>query len=219
MKYASLNILAYKRSDLLVRCIESIKKTTKYPHEIIVNLDADDNVHNQLYLFRLIQEKQISKVIYNTGRNRGVGRSFANGVGVSEGDYIFKIDTDLIFKEGWLTTAVNILETNDDVGSVSLFDYRNYDPNDTRFSILEKRSSCNIVNDFVSSIYGFSREFLELKGWDQDDGFHTKLEKLAITKTDFVSNKGFGVTKSTYVSGTEDHPFKTKTHDKPLIFP
>lgn len=217
-KHVSLCILAYKRPEMLVKCIQSILQTADYPHSIIVNLDADDS-GNAEYLFDLYKAGVISYLIMNGGGNRGVGRSFANCVGVAEGDYIFKIDTDLIFKPNWLSTAVHILEHNEDVGAVSLFNYRHYDPYDKRFEILEERKNCSIVNDFVSSTYMFHRSCLDLGGWDQDDGFHTRLTPLAITKEDMCVNNGFGK-NSVYVTMVDEdprHSFKTPTHAEPLI--
>lgn len=217
MKFASLCLLSYKRPERLRECIDSLVKYTSYPYELIVNAEAGDDVSNIEYLYKLYQTGRISKLVLSNGKNRGVGKSFSNCIGVSDGDYICKIDTDLIFSPGWLERGVKILEKGL-VNAVSFFNYRHYDPQDTRFNILSSTDEYSVVDDFVSSIYLFKREMLELGGWDQDDGFHTKLRPLAITDEDFVSNHGFGVTKSVYVSGTEDHPVKTKTFDKPLIF-
>jgi glycosyltransferase involved in cell wall biosynthesis len=217
---ASLCILAYKRPEKLRSCLESILKTVDFPCEIIVNLDSDSTPENRQYLFEMLNQNKISKLIMVNGKNRGVGRSFQNCLGVAEGDYIFKIDTDLIFKPQWLSTAIKILDNNNDIGAVSLFNYRHYDPNDTRFEILHYREDCLIVNDFVSSVYGFRNPTSDPHfGKDiPDDGLHKSFGDLAITTTDFVENSGFGVTKSTYVSGTEDHPYKTPTFNEPLIF-
>lgn len=216
-KFASLCLLSYKRPERLKDCINSLITHTDYPYELIINCDGGDEHDNLGWLTTGFLQNKISKLILTGGKNRGVGRSFANCVGMAEGDYIFKIDTDLVFKPQWLSTAIGVLEKHE-VGAVSLFNYRNYDPNDTRFEIQKDLGDCYLVNDFVSSIYGFKREHLQKGGWDQDDGFHTRLAPLAITKKDYVTNHGFGVTKSTYVSGTEDKPFKTPTHDKPLLF-
>jgi len=221
MKHASICLLAYKRQEMLKECIESLKANTDYPHTIIVNLDGGD-LYNYRYLIQLLEAKRISSLILNGGQNRGVGRSLANCIGLCEGDYIFKADTDLVFKPGWLSQAIIVLEKNPDVGAVSLFNYRDIDPNDTRFNILEERSDCRIVDDFVSSVYGFRKEDLAVGGWQEDDGFHTKLKekygKLALTKKNTCLNQGFGVDKSVYVSGTMDHPYKTPTFDTPLVF-
>lgn len=216
----SLCILAYKRQDMLKECLESIWGTIDEPVQIIVNLDGGDK-ENSDYLFQVLKEGRISSLILNAGQNRGVGRSLANCIGLCEGEFIFKIDTDLKFRPGWLSTACNALRNHSDIGAVSLFNYNNYDPNDGRFKTLEEVDNLYIVNDLVSSIYGFRKEDLSLSGWDQDDGFHQTLQKhrgkLAITKKDLVINQGFGVTKSTYVSGTEDHPYKTPTFDTPNL--
>lgn len=217
MKIASLCVLSYKRPDRLKQCIESLIQNTSYPYELIINADGNDDSENIDYLVKLHKEGKISKLIISGGGNRGVGKSFANCVGVSDGDYICKIDTDLTFRPNWLETGINILNQGI-VGAVSFFNYRHYDPNDERFNVISASDNHCIVDDFVSSIYLFKRQDLILSGWDKDDGFHTKLRPLAITSEDFVSNHGFGVTKSVYVSGTEDHPYKTKTFDKPLIF-
>ncbi len=230
MKYASLCVLAYKRPNLLPLCLDSLIHTSDYPFQLIVNLDAGDE-SNLDYVLGLHKKGLVSNIIINGGDNRGVGRSFQNCLGVAEGDYIFKIDTDLIFKPNWLSTAVNILKNNSDIGAISLFDYNHYDPNDSRFkpleNHLEEREDCTVVKDFVSSIYGFRRLELE-KAVDKmppypgipDDGLHQQFGKMAITKQDFVENKGFGV-NSVYVTMPDKNPenaFKTPTFNEPLIF-
>lgn len=220
--FASLCILAYKRPDQLITCLDSIHKTIDYPCEVIVNLDAEEHRETAGILSRYFVENKISKLILNNGKNRGVGRSFQNCLGVCEGDYIFKIDTDLIFKPKWVSSTIKIL-ADESIGAVGLFDYNKWDSNDERFkpenNIIEKRKDYLIVKDFVSSIYAF-REDDKYIFEGKDDGFHTQLQisygKLALL--DKVDNTAFGVGKSTYVSGTMDHPIKTLTFDEPLIF-
>lgn len=220
----SLCVLAYKRPQLLKECLDSIWQTADFPYQLIVNLDAWD-VHNSAYIYELYDKGRISNLVLNGGNNRGVGRSFQNCLGLAEGEYIFKIDTDLIFRENWLSTGVKILKQNKDIGAVSLFDYRHYDPNDTRFNRIEEREDCSIVNDFVSSVFGFRRKDLTLENVEMpDDGIHTTLQslrgKLAITKVDYVKNDGFGI-NSVYVTMPDKdpaHAYKTPTHQEPLIF-
>jgi glycosyltransferase involved in cell wall biosynthesis len=212
----SLCVLAYKRPDLLAKTLGGIKATADVPYQLIVNLDGGDET-NQEYLFSMLKANGISSLILNAGKNRGVGRSFQNCLGLCEGEIIYKIDTDLTFREKWMSTSTNILLRNPEVGSVSLFNYRNYDPVDTRFEILEERSDHLLVNDYVSSIYCFRAKDLPKIMPVADDGNHTKLPKLAITKEDYCQNWGFGVGKSVYVSGTMEHPYKTPTFKEPLI--
>lgn len=217
--YSSLCILAYKRPEWLSECLDSILKTVDYPCEIIVNCDGGDrDCYNVAHQYLL--DNKISKLIASNGNNRGVGRAFSNCIGVSEGDFIFKIDTDLIFREGWLSYAVEQIVNG---YTISLFNYRNYDPLDTRFQVLETVQKVLLVNDFVSSVYGFKREALSILPFDgNDDGYHQLLATkypLAISPVDYVYNRGFGIGRSVYLSGTMDKPYKTLTYSSPLIFP
>lgn len=221
MRYISICVLSYKRPDWLRETIESIRSTVAFPHEIIVNSDGGDDQENVDYLNTKLRKGHISKLILNHGKNRGVGKSLSNCIKIAEGDYIAKVDTDLTFESGWGLESVSLLDKYPDVGAVGLFDYKRYDPNDTRFVVEEEREDCRIVNDLVSSVYIFRREDVGLGGWEHDDGFHQRLKQynglLALTKTDMAQNKGFGIGKSVYVSGTMENPRKTETFDVPHI--
>lgn len=234
MKFASLILLAYKRPQMLTECLDTLHKTLDYPAEIIVNVDGEDNPdqHAASIAYGYFREKKISKLISVGGNNRGVGRSFQNALGVAEGDFIFKIDTDIIFKPNWLSKAVKCLEDNPDVGSVGLFDYHRQDPNDERFkpenNVLETRPDCLIVKDFVSSIWGLRRQ--DLNGYMigaygsaegvPDDGMHQSVGEYGCKRAliDVVDNKAWGVGKSVYLSGTAENPSKTQTFNEPLVF-
>lgn len=217
-EFASLCVLAFKRPEMLQQALDGIIASVDYPSEIIVNVDGEENPYTMTSQIgnAYYRDRKLSKLILNNGLNRGVGRSLQNCLGVAEGEYIFKIDADLIFKAGWLSTAINILKTNSDVATVSLFNYRNYDPNDNRFNILEERENCYIVDDFVSSVFGTKTSTLKKYLADHtplpDDGIHQGLGgKLAITKDDLVINQGFGLEKSVYLN--------YQKHDIPCIFP
>lgn len=222
-KFASLCVLSYKRPDKLKECLDSILIHADYPYELIVNIDGGDKECSKV-LNEYWYANHISKLIMVNGNNRGVGVSQANCFKLAEGDYIFKIDTDLTFQTGFMSRAIRILEEDDEIGAVSMFDYRFYDPEDQRFNKLENRNYYHIVDDFVSSIYAFrSEDLFETEGeWSVDDGFHQYLKnvhgKLAITAENLAFNSGFGIGNSVYVTGTMDNPRKTQTFDEPLIF-
>lgn len=228
MKFASLCVLSFRRPDFLKRSIESLHRNTKYPFELIINDDGskDDAVYD--YLEDLLSKEKVSYIIKNAGQNMGVGKAFRNGIGVSSGDLLFKLDDDLEYLPGWLTTVSNILENNGDVIACGLFNYRNYAPDDDRFQILEERDDCLIVNDFVNSGYGVRASAFEEYGHVLgDDGWHTYMRgqeygvsngsklkwKIAIPKRDVVFNFGFGK-NSVYV---KDGQVRRKS-EVPLIF-
>jgi len=225
MKIASLAILAWKRPEMLWSCLQSIRDTADFPYEIIVNLDGGDYTENLTNLLQLFSDARISKLILIGGKNRGMGNALQNCLGVAEGQYIFKIDGDLIFKPGWLSTGVSILDNNEDVGAVSFFNYRHYSPDDSRFNIdlSEHRNDCFIVDDFVSSIFGFRNYDNTFPRPMANDGFHQDLKKqygkLAITKEDLVTNQGFGLGKSVYVIPDQNgEPTVETMYGDPLIF-
>ena len=122
------------------------------------------------------------------------------GIACSSGDYIFKLDADLEFTDGWLLKAVNLLENEFDLGVLGLIDYRRYDPSDVRFHEVFDRGDCLVVKDLVSSAYGFTRETYNTAGDSmRHDGWHLALQKAGykLLIKDVVNNFGFG--KSIYV--------------------
>lgn len=219
---ASLCFLAYKRPDQLRDCMLSLVRTIDYKSEIIINYDGIESMRD-------FPNYPASKIIIAKGNNRGVGRSFQNCLGVAEGDYIFKLDTDLIFRPNWLSSTIKILDDNPDIGAVGLFDYNRQDPNDERFkpenNVIATRSDCLLVKDFVSCGYAFRRSTLNDMWVDTvpDDGFHTMIagsnsKSSLLALNDCVDNVSFGF-KSVYVRVKPDGTAtKTPTYSEPLIF-
>lgn len=222
MNIASLCVLAYKRPFEFERCLQSLQASIDYPCEIIVNVDGGEegNIETRIIAEDLFNQGLISKLIFNNGKNRGVGRSLQNCIGIAEGNYIVKVDTDLTFHPKWLSTGITVLQKYQDIGCISFFDYRNYDPKDERFNHLEDLGDCFMVDDFVSSIFMFRSNQLDKRRTIPDDGMHQWFGKMAITHEDFVSNSGFGLGKSTYVvPDSEGNPVKAETYSEPLVFP
>jgi len=222
MKYASLCLLAYKRPEFLKRTVNSLLTTDAgFPYELIIHDDGSSDLSLDSYLNGLAVGGNTSYVIKNVGKNRGIERALKACIGVSTGDYIFKLDSDLEFKKGWLAQAVKLLEVSN-VGAVGLFDYRNQDPKDKRFHNIMRivNLPCWESDNFVSCAYGFKRETFEKYGHLMgDDGWHLELHRrgmrLLITRPDVVKNYGFGLERSVWV-GKDGKAIKT--HKEPLIF-
>lgn len=111
--YASLCVLSFERPDYLKRCIEEIHERAGYPFEIIIHDDGSTNLDIQDFLLALIQDGEVSRVILNPpGYNEGVGAAIHRMFDMATGDYLFKIDQDLTFKDNFLADAVGIFEQN-----------------------------------------------------------------------------------------------------------
>lgn len=220
--YASLCLLSYQRPKFLKRTLESLLNTPAgHPYELIVHDDgSDQEVKDYLYEFQ--RQGKLSWLTINNGKNLGIGRSIQNCLRISSGEYLFKLDADLEFKPNWLAEGIKILN-KPGIGCVSLFNYQNYDPHDKRFSVTQEKSDHLIVTDFVSSIYGFSRYMWEQYGSKLGtDGWHQYVKSqgfdLAISKTDLVSNFGFGIENSVYVV-KENGEYKAREFSKiPRLF-
>ena len=190
--------------------------------ELLIHDDGSDD-EIKAFLSDLARKGKISYLIQNCGKNRGIGEAVRNCFKIASGDYLFKVDTDLEFKEGLLKKAVEILD-NDSIGAVSLFNYNHYDPNDGRFKIEQEKENCFIVSDFVSSIYGVRRDVYEkFKDTLDTDGWHQIIKSsgkdLAISKEDFVTNFGFGIERSVYLDKNDKGEIITRaTCDLPLLF-
>lgn len=212
---ASIIVLAYERPEFLHKTMESLLSVPSgYPMEIIVHNDGSKDPEVFNYLVHLAAEKKISMFINNCGDNQGIEKAVKRGIACSNGDYIFKLDTDLEFTEGWLEKAVKLLEKKE-IGAVGLVDYRRYDPKDERFWDVVEKDDYLEVKDFVSSAYGFRREVFNKLGYLMShDGWHLDLSKLGynLAIKDVVNNFGFG--KSIYV-GTDGKA--VKMDNEPLI--
>lgn len=228
MNYASVAILSYERYDFLVKMMTSLLKTKSgYPMEIIVHSDGSTDKRVIEYLQSLASQGKISYLIQNCGKNRGIGEAVRKCFKIASGKYLFKVDTDLEFKENWLKEAVEILE-RPNVGSVSLLDYNNYNPEDKRFETIQTLEygdlKYKIVTDFISCLYGVKREiYEEFKNKLDTDGWHKYIQSqgyyLAISNEDKIVNFGFGENTSIYLEKKLDGTITTReTHKEPLLF-
>lgn len=161
--FASLVVLTYKRPDQTRASMESLLNTTYgTPYELIV-VDDGSRDPNWPMLMQCARNQELSTFIVNAGRNMGVGHGFNRGFQVARGKWLAKLDADLEYKEGWLDQGVRILETFPGVGMVGFFDYKNYNPADTRFEKIDPLKIDDVVvgytvTDFVGSAFLVRRD-------------------------------------------------------------
>jgi glycosyltransferase involved in cell wall biosynthesis len=130
--FASCCLLSYERPDFLRTALTTLVAHAEYPLELIVHDDGSENEEVKIALRQLQDKGLISTLITNSpGHNEGVGVAVNRCFDVARGDYLLKLDQDLIFEPGWLRKAVNIMDTNaanEDqleprIGSLGLFRY------------------------------------------------------------------------------------------------
>ena len=119
----SLVVLSFNRPNYLANTLLSLKENTHYPYELIVVDDGSMTNSNVPLLQEMAEEKELSCLVINPGKNQGVGASINKGFHMAHGKYLVKLDSDLKYKPGWLTKAVALMETFPEVGILGLFKY------------------------------------------------------------------------------------------------
>ncbi|MDI6654718.1 MAG: glycosyltransferase family 2 protein [Candidatus Hydrothermarchaeota archaeon] len=114
MKKVSIIILNWNGKELTKNCLNSIRERTEYPdYEVIVvdNGSTDGSVE------MLEREFPEVKLIKND-RNLGFGRGNNQGMEIAQGEYFFLLNNDTLVTRGWLTNAVEIMESDNRIASV-----------------------------------------------------------------------------------------------------
>jgi len=108
----SIIILTRNNLDYTKKCIESIKKYTPEPYELIVvdNGSTDGTIE---YLESLPDVKLIKNPT-------NLGFAMGNSMGIKEarGEYILLLNNDTIVTEGWLTRLISAAESDPSIGLV-----------------------------------------------------------------------------------------------------
>lgn len=186
----SVIIPTYKRSDCLLKTIDSVLNQT-YPNiEIIV---VDDNGKNSEYqkstyqkLKHLIETKQITYIAHETNKNGSAARN--TGFRASQGEYVNFLDDDDIFLPQKISKQVaRLVQSKEDEGAT----YCNSESRTTRkfmHKTLISRSNCTAEGDlcipyllgkyhFNTSTILFKRSALDfLNGFDESYYRHQDFE-------------------------------------------
>lgn len=112
MKTCSILISNYNSFEAIQLCIESVRRYTKYPHEIIVYDDRSTNVVDRGYFFDA-QEKGWIKAIFGINRLNH-GGAINKLLDFCDIDLAMILDNDIqILESGWLEQIVKLIK--DDV--------------------------------------------------------------------------------------------------------
>ncbi|MBI2549279.1 glycosyltransferase family 2 protein [Candidatus Woesearchaeota archaeon] len=111
----SIIIVNFKVKDLVLQCLESIKKETSFPHEIIVvdNASYDGSV-------AAIQERfpQV-RIIQNT-INSGFARANNQGINIAKGSYILLLNPDTEIRDHAIDKAVAFMQQHQEIGALTV---------------------------------------------------------------------------------------------------
>lgn len=134
----STTLLTHNRVPLTRRTIEAYQRSTKVPYELIV-VDNASTDGTRAYLQALAQRDPRVKLIFND-QNLPVGQAVNLGFARAQGDYLQRMDNDVIHKEGWDYRVLQVFERFPLMGQVCpvkvLMDYlTQVHPLDANFAI------------------------------------------------------------------------------------
>lgn len=112
----SIVILTFNQLKYTKECVESIRRHTPEPHEIVFvdNGSTDGTVK---WLKQLIKENPAYKLIENK-KNLGFAKGCNQGITASSGEHILLLNNDVVVTEGWLSGMLEPLNSSTDIGIV-----------------------------------------------------------------------------------------------------
>jgi GT2 family glycosyltransferase/Flp pilus assembly protein TadD len=148
-KRISIVILTFNQLEYTKKCVESIRKHTPVPHEIIFvdNASKDGTIK---WLKKLTQENPNFKLIENK-KNLGFSKGCNQGITASSGEYILLLNNDILVTEGWLSGMLECINSSPDIGVVG--------PMTNNISGLQRVLSADYGD--MGNLEGYARAFRE----------------------------------------------------------
>ena len=114
--FTSIVILTFNELKYTRECIESIKKHTPEPHEVILidNASTDGTVK---WLRRLVKENANYRLIENE-KNLGFAKGCNQGIEAASGEYILLLNNDVVVTDNWLSGLLECLNSGPDTGII-----------------------------------------------------------------------------------------------------
>ncbi|WP_270170795.1 glycosyltransferase family 2 protein [Paenibacillus sp. SYP-B4298] len=108
----SIVILTRNQLEVTASCLESIRRHTPEPHEIIiVDNGSTDGTPDYIRLYPDI-------ILHENQENVGFAIGCNQGTALASGDYVLFLNNDTVVTKGWLTHMLRVMESEEDAGMV-----------------------------------------------------------------------------------------------------
>ncbi len=114
---SSIIIPFYNGKGFIFDLMESLKKQTRYPDEIII-VDDGSFLEESIKILKEIKEKYRDILIINQ-ENQGISGAMTTGAKNAIGDIIFQMDHDDLIDEEYIEKYMKIFEDNEDIDGVT----------------------------------------------------------------------------------------------------
>ncbi len=112
----SIIILTYNQLSYTKECVESIRRHTPEPHEIVF-IDNGSSDGTVKWLRQEVKNRPDWRLIENDG-NLGFPKGCNQGIEASSGEYILLLNNDVVVTENWLSGMLEVLNSAPDTGIV-----------------------------------------------------------------------------------------------------
>ncbi len=112
----SIVILTFNQHEYTKKCIQSIRKHTPEPHEIVF-IDNGSTDGTVKWLNKMAAENENYSVIENSD-NLGFARGCNQGIEASGGEFILLLNNDVVVSDGWLSGMLECHRHAPDAGIV-----------------------------------------------------------------------------------------------------
>ena len=109
-RLTSIVILTYNNLDFTRKCIESVERNTRAPHEIIV-VDNSSTDGTQRWLQEMQEKERIHVCILNK-ENVGFPAGVNQAINAAAGEYVLLLNNDTIVTKGWLERLIDVAESD-----------------------------------------------------------------------------------------------------------
>jgi GT2 family glycosyltransferase/2-polyprenyl-3-methyl-5-hydroxy-6-metoxy-1,4-benzoquinol methylase/glycosyltransferase involved in cell wall biosynthesis/Flp pilus assembly protein TadD len=142
-KLASIVILTYNQLDYTKITIDSIRRHTKNPYEIIVidNASSDGTVE-------YLEAQKDIRAVFNE-ENLGFPAGCNQGMEIAKGDYVVLLNNDVIVSDNWLEDLIECAESSSQIGIVG--------PMSNRISGYQLET--NVSYKKVSQVHDFAAKY------------------------------------------------------------
>jgi hypothetical protein len=113
-KKVSIIILNWNGKELTRNCLRSIRENTDYPNYEIIVVDQGSTDGSVEMLEREFPEVRLIKNKENLGFAGGNNQAMK----IAKGDYFFLLNNDTLVTKGWLSSVVEIMDSDNRVASV-----------------------------------------------------------------------------------------------------
>ncbi len=111
---ASIIIVNWNGKEHLEKCLNTIFEKTQYPDYEVIIVD-NGSIDGSL---EFIKNNYQSITLIENPKNLGFSRANNQGIRAASGEFIFLLNNDTEVREGWLSNAIKVAQSNPKIGIV-----------------------------------------------------------------------------------------------------